>query len=221
MIRLLIEHLENIMTYQTTASSSEMLAQRLYHALKSHGIEFAQLFPYNRFKSESTTWWACESGTIPAYSRAKVAFTESQDGRSFFVGVGVEKGFEQSGVGKKSEHMAWDWDWHTFVSTVRSNDFETVKQNCTGWKAVVGSPLFHRPLEQYVERSATTQEDLIALLDYIHVHPSRGFMWCDLYIGIEVSKVQVGGTENELLTEFLIPLIQWFWPGLQTSDEGV
>jgi hypothetical protein len=209
------------MTYQTTATSSEVLAQRLYHALKSHGIEFAQLFPYNRFNAESTTWWACESGAIPAYSRAKIAFTESRDGQSFFVGLGVEKGYEQPGLGTKSEQMNVDWDWHTYVSKVRSNDFESVKQNCTGWKAVVGSPLFHRPLEQYVERSATTQEDLIVLLDYIHAHPKRRFIWCDLYIGIEVSKVQVGGTEDDLLTEFLIPLIQWFWPGLQTSGQGV
>ena len=102
MIRLITEHLESFMTYLTTASSSEELAQSLYHALKSHGIEFAQLFPYNRFKTESSTWWACESGDIPAYSRAKVAMKESPDGRSFFVGVGVEKGFEQSGVGKRT-----------------------------------------------------------------------------------------------------------------------
>ena len=203
------------MNYSTACRSTEELAKKLYTDLHSYGIVFPQLFPYNRFSTDTSGWWACEKGKIPAYSRMKVSFSPSiEHGQlGFFVGVGVEKGYGEQHE-KSNQRMTMDWDWYDYVQKVRSETFTCIENSCPGWFGRMSSTLLDSRLSRHTEKTARTHQDLVALIDAIEKHKNKDWFWCDFYIGTRLSFHPESDHEERFLSEFLVPMITWFWPGL-------
>ena len=204
--------------YYTSCSSSELLAKKIHTELHIEGIRFPQLFPYNRFSTDSSAWWACEKGTIPAYSRMKLCFTPTNYNgmKAFFVGVGVEKGFGQQ-HGTANQKMTTDWDWFDYISKIRSKRFEVIEKQCSDWFGSVASTLLDPKLRNRIERKVYTKEELVSCVDVIENHRQKEWFWCDLYIGAMLIVDESKENEEQFISSFLIPMVQFFWPNIQKN----
>jgi len=94
----------------------------LYKSPKEKKRLFA--IQYNRFLSQSSTWWLSPVGVNPAYKYGKLGFVPCGDGE-IRICLYVEKGLGRESQAPKTQIMDSMWFWHTFLDEMETDRFSS------------------------------------------------------------------------------------------------
>ncbi|HOI94559.1 MAG TPA: hypothetical protein PK250_07620 [Syntrophobacter fumaroxidans] len=114
---------------------------------------------YNRYLSQSTTWWLSPVGVNPAYKYGKFGFVPCRelpcalcaDGE-IMVGLYVEKGLGRE-ARPRTQIMDSSWFWHTFLDEIKTEQFSSALSSIQSEAGV-------QP-EIYIESFTGSQKDCI------------------------------------------------------------
>ncbi|HYA41727.1 MAG TPA: hypothetical protein VEF34_10510 [Syntrophobacteraceae bacterium] len=181
--------------------------------LRKSAKEKKRLFAiqYNRFLSESTTWWLSPVGVNPAYKYPKFGFVPSGDAE-IIIGLYVEKGLGRDSQCPSTQVMDSTWFWHTFLKEIETDEFcsalnatqtqsrtppEIYIESFVGpekesvsflWKSTDGKLSAAKGFQGSVLEPMVEVADFhslgACLCELTYRHQSRAFVWIDFIVGV-------------------------------------
>jgi hypothetical protein len=188
----------------------------LYKSPKEEKRLFA--IQYNRFLSQSTTWWLSPVGVNPAYKYGKFGFVPSGDGE-IRIGLYVEKGLGRESQCPTTQVMDSTWFWHAFLNEMETDRFssslnsiqsesgvqpEIYIESFVGserdsvsflWESSAGRlSLMRQDFKGATLASMDHVSNLPSLVERLRGLTSEAFVWIDLMVGIRAG-LNGGGSD--------------------------